>query len=314
MDSSDESEFLSTIQRKPIHIIAERTISSVALLGGGQHFVSGDKNGKIRCWRTQDGVEVGIPIDAGSAVRCLATSQDGKWIAAGMESGQVSVWVAESQEELRRFAKEKGPNSVDISSDGMKIAITWDGFVDVYSLPDGKMLCGWKDYDYHTIKFSPDGRHFGYGAEKGNSSFLCIYEAQSGKSLGSSRITTRSIAWTSDSKRLFALSSDGDISCIDPHSQATLSKWPIHSNDNPTCISLSSNGAFIAASANLSVSFWDTSTHEQIGFVIYHPHSVNSMAISPNYELVFAGDSTIALWDLRNVLAAPYTSDQVGGS
>ena len=298
-----------------MRIVIESTISSVALLADGQHSVSGDKHGKIRRWRMEDGEEVGTPIDARSAVRCLATSQDGKWVAAGTESGRVSVWDAESQKGLTWFAREKSANSVDVSSDGAKIAIAWDNRnVDVCSLPDSKMLCGWQNCDFHAVKFSPDGCLFACGAEHGDSSFLCIYNIRGNKMLGGWRISVRSVAWTSDSKQLFVLSSDGNIHWIDPYSRTTLSQWPIHSDINPTCISLSSNGAFIAASANSSVSFWDASTHEQIGFVIYHPHSVNSMAISQNNELVFAGNSTIALWDLCNVLTAPYINDQVGGS
>ena len=314
MGSSDESESSKIVQQKSLKIVTESTISSVALLADGQHFVSGDGNGKIRRWRVEDGEEVGAQIDAESAVCCLATSQDGKWIVTGAESGRVTVGDAKSRKEMSRFEREKEANSVDISWNGTKVGMARnDKYVGVSSLPDGTGLWGRKDCDFHTVKFSPDGLLFAVGSEDEESSFLCIYEAQSGKFRGSSRISTRSVAWTSDSKRLFALSSDGDISCIDPYSQATLSQWPIHSNDNPTCISLSSNGAFIAASANSSVSFWDTSTQEQIGSVLDHPHSINSMAISANNELVFTGNSTILLWDLRNVLPVPYIQ-QVGGS
>ena len=115
--SDDESE--SYIQRKPIKIIAESMISSIALLADGQQFVSGDKNGKTRRWRVEDGEEVGVPIDAESAVRCVATSQDGKWIVTRTEAGRVSVWDAESRgEKIKQFKRKKGANSVDISSDG----------------------------------------------------------------------------------------------------------------------------------------------------------------------------------------------------
>ena len=303
--SSDEGEFLSTIQRKPIKIVAESTISSVALLADGQHFVSGDRNGKIRCWRLEDGVEVGTPIHAESSVRCLATSQDGRWIVAGRESGRVTVWDAESWKEQRSFAREKAVNSVDISSDGTNIAIAWDDkIVNVCSLPDGEWLCGWKGCDFHTVKFSHDGFLLALGGGDGGS-FLWINDTRAGKFLSGARISTRSIAWASDSKKLFALSSNGNIHCVDVSSGKTLSKCPIHSTNSPKCISLSSNGAFIAASANSSVSSWDTSKHQQIGFVIHHPGSVNSMTISPNYDLVMAGSSTIALWDLFNVFSTP---------
>ena len=309
-----KSESSSTIQRKPIRIVVEGTISSAVLLADGQQSVSGDKNGKIRRWRVEDGEEIGTPIDAESSVRCLATSQDGKWIAAGTESGRVTVWDTESRKELRRFAREKAVNSVDISSDGTKIAIAWDGFVNVSSLPDGKQLHGRKNCDYHTVKLSPDGLLFAIGVQSSKSSFLQVVNIQNNDNVSKIRISTRSVAWASDSKQLFALSSDGDIHCVEVSSRKTLSKWSIHSQDNPTCITLSSNNAFIAASANSSVSFWGTSTHEQIGFVIHYPHSVDSITISQNYDLLVGGSSGITLWDLHGVLSTPYIDGEVGRS
>ena len=298
--SSDPS-FTFTVRSKPIKIVVKNMISSVAFLADGQQFLSGGKDGKIQCWQTKDGEEVGEPMDAGSsAVSCLATSQDGKWIAAGMETGGVFVW--ENWKELGWFTCGERVSSVDISSDGTKIAMTFKDGLDLRLFPYGEWLRRWTR-DFHTVKFSPDGFLLAIGSEQGDSS---IYDIRGGKTCSISRISIRSVSWVSDSKQLFVLSCDGNIHCLDAYSGATLSQWSVHSNDNPTChISLSSNGIFIAASANSSVSFWDTSTHEKIGSVIHLPDSVNSMAISPNNDLVIAGNSTILLWDLFNVFSTP---------
>ena len=48
-------------------------------------------------------------------------------------------------------------------------------------------------------------------------------------------------------------------------------------------------GAFIAASTNSSVSFWDTATHKKIGSPIHHPDKVFYMAISANDDLAIRG-------------------------
>ena len=309
---SDESRSSSIIQKKGIKIVVESMISSIALLAYGQQFVSGDKNGKIRRWQMEDGEEVGAPINAESSVRCIATSQDGKRIVAGTETTGVSVWDVQSREKLTEFVRaQKGVNSVDISSDGTKILIAWDDkIIDIYSLPDGKKLYGRKNCDFLLVKFSPDGL-FVCGVKRSKSSSLEVIDIQNADLLCNIRISARSVAWTSDSKQLFTLSFDGNILCVEASGGKTLSKWSIPGNDSPTCISLSSNGAFIAASASSSVSFWDTSTQEQIGSIIHHLGSVSSMAISQNYDLVIAGNSTISLWDLLNVLSTP--GNQVGG-
>ena len=52
---------------------------------------------------------------------------------------------------------------------------------------------------------------------------------------------------------------------------------------------MASNGIFIVASADSSVSVWDTVTHEQIGAILHHPARVDSMAISEGYNLVTGG-------------------------
>ena len=230
-----------------------------------------------------------------------------------MDRGWVFVWDAESREKVIEITFKKAVNSVDVSSDGSKFAIaTDDKIAEVRTLPDGKLCWGKKDCNFHSAKFSPDGSLLAVGVEyEGRNpsvQSLSIYNSQNGEALSGARISARSIAWASDSKQLFVLSSDGNIHCLDAYSRETLSKWPIHSNGNPRFISLSSNGAFIAASTNASVSFWDTSTRKQIGFVI-HLDSVNSMAISPNYDLVITGNSIISLWDLLSVLSTP--SNQV---
>lgn len=73
------------------------------------------------------------------------------------------------------------------------------------------------------------------------------------------------------------------------------------------CIVLASNSAFIAASANSSVSFWDTTTHTQIGSVIEHTDLVTSMAISANYNIAISGGKIITLYDLAEHFPSPYS-------
>ena len=72
------------------------------------------------------------------------------------------------------------------------------------------------------------------------------------------------------------------------------------------CIALASNNTFIAVSAKLSVSFWDTTTHEQIGSVIAHSPVVWCMAISTNYDLIIGGGKRITLRGLCDILPSRY--------
>ena len=116
----------------------------------------------------------------------------------------------------------------------------------------------------------------------------------------------QSLAWASDSKQLFALSRDGNIHCLAVSTISTLSKWAIHSSKDAKCIALASNGTFITVSADLSVSFWDTATHQQIGSVIKHNGNILSMAISTKYDLVSGGNQTITIRGLWDILPYHY--------
>lgn len=59
-------------------------------------------------------------------------------------------------------------------------------------------------------------------------------------------VPTQSITWTSDSKQIFVFSADDNIHCLDASTGTTRSKWPIHAGYNPRCMTLASNGTFVA--------------------------------------------------------------------
>ena len=83
----------------------------------------------------------------------------------------------------------------------------------------------------------------------------------------------------------------------------TFSKWAIHSNHDPICIALTNDGAFITASTNSFVSFWDTATHKQIVPPTHHPANVISMAISANHSLVISRGKRMISPKLPGVLS-----------
>ena len=205
--------------------------------------------------------------------------------------------------------------AVDVSPHGAIIATGPDDCtVCVWSLSTGEELLGPLEHDHSVVavKFSPNG-HLIATSTRETSVRICdshnggfddgllvefpiqVYSA-----------LNQSLAWASDSNQLFALSRDGKIHCLDVSTGKTLSKWAIHSSDDPYCIALARNGTFIAASAHSSVSFWDTVTHERIGSVIKQTHDVWSMAVSTNYDLVARGNMTITLWGFCDILSFRY--------
>jgi len=298
-------------EAKQIVIDGRDDIYSVAVLPNGKHVVSGDYEGKIRCWRTKNGKEMGTPMDAGSRFFSMAVSRDGKWIVSGTRWGWVTVWNAKSHSKVTEFkAHGKFVRAIDISPDAKRIMTgSNDCTACVWSLSTGKELLVSLKHDNYVVaaKFSPNGRLFATATWERPS--VRVYDSQNGSISAEFPVEVnsslnQSLAWASDSKQLFALSHDGYIHHIDVLAKTTLSQW--HSSDKPISIALASNGTFIAASAHSSVLFWDTTTREQIGTVIEYTHSVESMAMSSNYDLITSGEKGITLRALCGILPSHY--------
>jgi WD40 repeat protein len=178
-----------------------------------------------------------------------------------------------------------------------------------WSFSDGQLLLGPFKHDNWlvAVKFSPDGRRIATASWECDS--VRVYDGSNVLADFPIRVTSdlnETLAWASDSNRLFALSKDGHIHCLDVSTKNTLAKWRIHSGDEPNCIALACNDRVIAASANSSLSLWDNTTHQQIGTVIYHSHDIYSMAISPSCVIATAGNKAITLRHLHDILPSPY--------
>ena len=297
---------------KPIEIDGEHERIPIAFVGDAGYIVGSDGK-KIRRWRVNDGKEAGQPMEVGSDVYSVAVSRDGKWIVCGAASGRVAVWNAESHEKVSEFkGHDKAVFAVDISPDATRLATgSYDETLCVWSCSTGEQLLAPLEHDYWVaaVKYSPDGQFIATATWES----VRAYDSRDGRLLFDSSIwvgspCNQSLAWVNDSKQLFALSRDGEVHCLDVPTGRILSAWAMHSN-NPRCVALASNGAFIAVSANSSISFWDTTTHKQIGPLIHHPSSVWFMAISANDDLVISGGRKIILGKLPDILPLSYFDD-----
>lgn len=315
-ENSHTSRIVRRKEPKSFQIHA-REIWSVAFLVDGNHIVGGGADQKIGRWRVEDGREVEMPImGARSAVRGIAVSQDGRCVVSGTSHGVVTVWNAKTREKVSEFkARSQGEVvsvcAIDVSPGSTRIATgSEDGTVHVWSLDTGEQLLGPLQHDYPVVgvKFSPKGRLIATATQWGSNS-VRVYNSQNGRLVVDFPVRVNSLAWARDNKQLFALSCDGNISSLDVSTGITLSHWPIQGSNDPRCISLASNGAFIAASGSTSVSFWDTTTHKKIGSLVQHPDIVECMAISANYDIVVGGGQTITLRSLSDILPPAYCKD-----
>lgn len=322
--SRPSSSSVHQAQAKVIRFDDAVEIWSTAFSADGKHVVTGGDEGVIRFWQIEDGVEADTPrpMDTEDPICNVAVSRDERWIVCGTVKGLLQIWDTMENGGDETFQAHTGcVNAVDVSPDSTRIASgSSDKTAYVWSLSTDEQLLGpWKhDSSVVAVKFSPNGRFIATAARA-----LSCYHANAVRVYDGSRdnhllfdvpvkvisSSNQSLAWSSNSKQLFALSYNSKIYCLDL-STRRVSEWRIHSN-SPGCIALASNDAFIAASSTSSVSFWDTTTRNQIGSV--KMYGVKSVAISANYDIAIGSNKEIRLFRLSDILPSSYVSMLASG-
>ena len=288
------------------------TLYTVAFHPDGKHVYGGMGDG-IRRWRVADGQEVGK--QTGIDMNATSVSRDGKWIVCGTTQG-ASVWDAELQKKVVEVEHRNNVGAVDISPESTRFA-TATGYgqkASIWSITTGEISIGPLEHDsaVRGIKFSPDGKHIATACPDS----IYIFDCFNGDRL----LTVRNLlpgnfqmfplVWPSDS-RLFVISAGGKIKSFDTSTGSQLAEWHIHSHDSDAVMSIaqSSNSRFIASSATQSVSFWDTSTHTQLGSVLKDDYRIRSITLSADGTHLATGgqhNNKITIWNLSDILPESY--------
>lgn len=231
------------------------------------------------------------------------------------------MWDADLQEKVTEVEGTVYVDAVDISPDSTKFATgTGDSKANIWSITNGDRLVGPLEHDSSVrgIKFSPDGRHIATACNSKNS--IRVFDSHNGDQLIviENPLTNWDpmvpIDWSVDGQ-LFSMSTGGKIKSFDTSSGSQLAEWGIHEHGgNLMSIAISANGKFLASFAGHSVSFWDTSTHTQLG-IVEVGHDIRSIALSlDGSQLVTGGygaSEAIVVWDLTAVLPETYCSINV---
>ena len=290
------------------------SVWAVAFHPDGKHFFDGTRN-EIRQWRLADGQELGK--QTGMDMYAISVSKDQKWVACGTTKG-ASVWDAELHEKVVEVEGGNHVYSVDVAPDCTKFATGIRGKqVTIWSITTGEKLLGPLDHgdDVWGVKFSPDGGRLATA----DYSTIRLFDTHSGDQLISieNAIPGDSlppIAWSTHGQRLFAVSQDYKIKSFDSSTGSPLAEWQIHENsDGQISIALSANGKFIASSAGHFVSFWDTSTHNQLG-AVEETEKIQSIALSPDGSRLATGSTksgSSIIWDLWGILPDSYLPGNV---
>lgn len=259
----------------------------------------------------------------GGEVLTVAVSKDGKYIVTGTKNGLVMVWDTTTQQMVVEIkGHSRWVVAIDVSPDSRSVGTASydrDGGAFIWDITTGLRLVGPLPQPQSgplvALKFSTNGACVAISPYAQSS--VRVHDTQHGHLLVDIPVRLSSdgneptvpLAWSSDDRKLFVVSHDGNIQCFDASSGSLLSKWPIHSSRNPASVVLSKSGKFIAASAESSISFWDTSTQSQLGPVVSHTGSVQSIALSSDDSYLVSGGRSgkkVIVWNLRNVLPEHY--------
>ena len=237
-------------------------------------------------WRLEDGTQV-ARMEA-TAVVCLAVSKDSRWIAAGTFLGELFVWDAKTHKQAFSHKEDsRDINGVDFSSDSTRlVSASINSTATVWDIAARSLALTLHHEQYWVVraaKFSPQDNRIATATPDS----IRVWDSTDGRLLvdikvGVTPLFNTGLIWSNN--HLFVVS-DSHIQQIDASTGSVVSRWPLPESDYISCISLPKHGKFISYSAKRTVTFWDTSSHIQLGH-IQHPQDIRSTALSPDDTLI----------------------------
>ena len=255
-------------------------------------------------WRVKDGKQV-ARMEMRGTVLSLAASKNGKWIAAGTYNAMF-VWNAETYEQVIKHEEgwlgviipcvDFSPDSTRlVAGSDKKTAIVWD-------LATSKQVQTLRHGDWvRAAKYSPQGDRIATATHSGP---VRVWDSNDGRLLVDIDVKVfpyynTGLLWSHG--HLF-VASDKTIKEFDASTGSKVSEWPVPDINDYSSIALPKHEQFIAFSAKRTVTFWDTSTHNELSLTLQHPGDIRSIAFSPNDRiLAIGGGRKITLSPVSNV-------------
>ena len=286
-------------------------ITSLVFLPDGRQLASACKDDSaIRLWSVEHGREVEPPMNHGVAVSAIAASKDGKWIVSGGLDGNVVIWNTTSHQKEGKSSEshELKITALDVSPDSLRVVSgSDDGAIMVWRIDSQPALhlelcpLGHQPEDssdtspVSSVKFSPAGGRIASGYIRSGYYTIRIWHSRTGDQLASISTdgqSTRSLAWSSDGRRLFTGGPHGSIKCFDIMTQRCLAKWEDPQSDVITSLLVSDTGQFLisGSASGRTIGIWDIRDISTCKLLhSYRRSDVLSAAISPNELYLVSG-------------------------
>jgi len=269
--------------RDPMEIDVGWGLYAVTFSTDGEYVLSGGDG--VRVWRVEDGKKMATM--KANAVKCLAVSNDGRWIAAGTIWGHVHVWDAKTYKQV--FTHREGDwdiNRVDFSRNSSRlVSASNNGTVIVWDIATRQRVQTLRHEDLViAAKYSPEGDRIATATGRS----VRVYDSNGGVLVDiNATVYNSGLVWFNNH---LLVVSDGQIKQFDASTGSAVSEWLVPDTNELSCIGLPKHGEFIACSTKRTVTFWDMATHTQLGLIdIRHPEDIRSVALSPDDRFIATG-------------------------
>jgi WD40 repeat protein/DNA-binding Lrp family transcriptional regulator len=285
-------------------------IQAIALDRRGQRLAvnNGHEGIRIQDVSGQRQARGAIRTFGGDAVRSLAFSPDGRFLAAGDFENRIRLWDANSGREVHlleghRRVPVSGKNGVfclAFSPDGTRLASgAADGVVRVWEVKSGKELahCAGHGGRVQALAFAPDGKTL---ASAGADNALRLWDAASGAANGpvpDEGGAVSSMSLSADGRTLAVVQMPGKLSLWDVMDGKELPKTPKLPAPVAVAVFAPMGRTLVSASVAGHLHFWDCDKGQE-------KHEMRNVQTSIRL-LAAAGDGAIVAWcgnDRRVVL------------
>ena len=305
-----------------------QNVRALTFTANGEYLVSGHER-EVRVWRVKDGKQA-ARLEAWDYIHSLAASKNGKWIATGTFKGVV-VWDAQTRAQVLKHKEDSFVRGVDFSPDSTRLAAGTDnGTAIIWDLGTGKQVQTlYHEHYVIAAKYSPLGDRIATATCDGP---VRVWDSNDGHLLVDIKVIVTpsfntGFFWSNHN---FFVVSDKKIKEFDASTGSKVSEWPVSDANDCSCITLPKHEQFIAFSAKRTITFWETSTHDQLPLTVQHPEDIRSIAFSPDNRILaiggggkitFSSVSTVSCWvisSLNSFLAQaffnPHDHPAAGGS
>jgi WD40 repeat protein len=238
---------------------------------GGPVLASAGADKKIVFWKAPEG-KVLQTVPMPTRLRCLAMSQDGKWLASSGEDGIVQLWDVAGAKPAAKLADHKDwVVCLAFSADGKQLASgSVDGTIRMWDVAAAKKLAD------------------------------LPFKAPPAKTAAPDPFPVQSLAFAPDGKALVYGAADGPIRFINPTDGMPIRTLTGHTGP-VTVVRFHPSGTLLAtASKDRTILLWNPAQPQPIKKLEGHTAWVEGLAfINQGQRLASAGaDRTLRIWDL----------------